>query len=190
GENERCIDDEIPFDVPDNWQWTRLGNIGTFIRGSGIKRSDVQVIGVPCVRYGEIYTTYNIVMTAAVSFVNEELAMQAKSVVFGDLLLTLTGENKEEIGKTVAFMGNEKTVIGGDLSIFTYHIQNPMYLSYLLNSPYAIQRKSLLGTGDIIVHISCDKLASILIPLSPLAEQNRIVAQIEKLLSIVEKFTR
>jgi type I restriction enzyme S subunit len=68
---ERCIDDEIPFDVPETWVWTRLGNIGVFIRGSGIKRSETQAIGVPCVRYGEIYTTYNIAMTSTVSFVSE-----------------------------------------------------------------------------------------------------------------------
>ena len=73
---ERCIDDEIPFDVPETWVWTRLGNIGVFIRGSGIKRSETQAIGVPCVRYGEIYTTYNIAMTSTVSFVRENLANQ------------------------------------------------------------------------------------------------------------------
>jgi type I restriction enzyme S subunit len=184
---ERCIDDEIPFDVPENWAWTRLGSIGTFIRGSGIKRTETQSTGVPCVRYGEIYTTYNISMTGAVSFVDDVLAEQSKPIVLGDLLLTLTGENKEEIGKTVAFMGNERTVIGGDLATFTNHRQNPMYLSYLMNSPYAIQQKALLGTGDIIVHISCDKLSSIFAPLPPFAEQRRIVERIEQLTAITKK---
>jgi type I restriction enzyme S subunit len=126
-------------------------------------------------------------MTAAVSYVSGQLAKQSKPVGYGDLLMTLTGENKEEIGKTVAFMGREKTVIGGDLATFTNHLQNPMYLSYLMNSPYAIQQKALLGTGDIIVHISCEKLASILVPLPPLSAQVRIVAEIEALFGIVEK---
>jgi type I restriction enzyme S subunit len=100
------------------------------------------------------------------------------------LLFTLTGENKEEIGKSVAFLIKERTVIGGDLATFTRHRQNPMYLSYCMNSPYAILQKTLLGTGDIIVHISCDKLSSILVPLPPLAEQNRIVDQTSQLLPI------
>ena len=179
--NERCIDDEIPFDIPDSWAWVRLGRIGTFIRGSGIKRSEVQPKGIACIRYGEIYTTYNISMSKAVSCVPHELAQQSKPVVYGDLLLTLTGENKEEIGKTVAFFGSERTVISGDLATFTNHQQNSMYLSYLLNSPYAIQQKAMLGTGDIIVHISCDKLASILVPIPPIHEQQRIVSRIEEL---------
>ena len=184
---ERCIDDEIPFDIPENWAWTRLGNLGFFIRGNGIKRSDIQPNGVPCVRYGEIYTIYNIAMTDAISFVDEAIADKSKIVGYGDLLLTLTGESKEEIGKTVAFLGKNKTVIGGDLATFTNHQQNPMYLSYLMNSPYAIQEKMILGTGDIIVHISCGKLAFILIPLPPIAEQRRIVSSIESLTGKVDK---
>jgi type I restriction enzyme S subunit len=125
-------------------------------------------------------------MTNAVSFVDEELADRSKPLRHGDLLLTLTGENKEEIGKTVAFMGDERTVIGGDLATFTSYYMNPMYLSYLMNSPLAIQQKKVLGTGDIIVHISCDKLASILLPIPPLNEQARIVARIEELLPLIE----
>jgi type I restriction enzyme S subunit len=183
---EACIDGELPFEIPQSWEWVRLGTIGTFIRGNGIKRSDVKPNGVPCVRYGEIYTTYNIAMTNAVSCVDEKMAVQAKPVKYGDLLLTLTGESKEEIGKTVAFLGRDKTVIGGDLATFTNHRQNSMYLSYLLNAPCGIQQKSLLGTGDIIVHISCDKLASILVPLPSLAEQQRIVEHIDKLLPLFD----
>ncbi len=124
------------------------------------------------------------------SFVDRDLADRSKSLTHGDLLLTLTGENKEEIGKAVAFMGYERTVIGGDLAMFTGHSQNPMYLSYLMNSPFAILQKKLLGTGDIIVHISCDKLASILIPTPPLAEQHRIIDRIKQLMEIVERFSQ
>ena len=123
-------------------------------------------------------------MYSAISFVTDELAERSKSVSHGDLLLTLTGESKEEIGKSVAFMGCGKTVIGGDLATFTNHKQNPMYLSYFMNSPYAIRQKTFLGTGDIIVHISCDKLSSILIPLPPIVEQCRIVERLERLLTI------
>jgi type I restriction enzyme S subunit len=184
---ERCIDEEIPFEIPESWEWVRLGSIGTFIRGSGIKRTDIQSEGVACIRYGEIYTTYNFSIEKTISNVSEDLAIQSKTIVNGDLLFTLTGENKEEIGKTVAFLGNEKTVIGGDMATYTKHEQNSMYLSYLMNSPYAIQQKALLGTGNIIVHISCDKLASILVPLPPFAEQQCIAMKINELLPICNK---
>jgi type I restriction enzyme S subunit len=182
---EVCIDDELPFEIPESWIWARLGSLGVFVRGGGIKRSETRTAGVPCIRYGEIYTTYNIAITSTVSFVDGVLADKSKPVSYGDLLFTLTGENKEEIGKTIAYMGSNRTVIGGDLAIFTSHHQNPMFLSYLMNSPCAIQQKALLGTGDIIVHISCDKLASVLVPIPPLGEQDRIVAQLEELLPLL-----
>jgi type I restriction enzyme S subunit len=184
----RDITDELPFEIPESWEWARLGSIGTFIRGSGIKRSDVKQSGVQCVRYGEIYTTYNIAMDSAVSYIDEELSKYSKPIQYGDLLLSLTGETKEEIGKTVAFLGHEKTVIGGDIAAFTNHRQNPLYLSYMMNSPCAIAQKALLGTGDIIVHVSCDKLASIFAPLPPLAEQARIVKKIEELSPLFDEY--
>jgi len=182
--------EDAPFELPEGWEWCRLGSIGTFVRGSGIKRSETAPTGVPCIRYGELYTTYSVSMTEAVSFVGEELADKSKVVRHGDLLLTLTGENKDEIAKTVAFMGNARTVIGGDLAIFTGHQQNPMYLSYMMNSPYALERKYMLGTGDLIVHISCEKLSSILIPLPPLAEQKRIAAAIEAAFAVIDEIER
>ncbi len=183
---EVCIDEELPFEIPETWAWTRLGSVGVFVRGNGIKRTEICAVGVPCIRYGELYTTYNIAMQNAVSFVDKDLADRSKPVRHGDLLFTLTGENKEEIGKAVAFMGNERTVIGGDLAAFTSHQQNTVYLSYLMTSPFAIRQKKLLGTGDIIVHISCDKLASVLTPIPPLKEQARIVKRIESIFGSIE----
>jgi type I restriction enzyme S subunit len=55
-----------------------------------------------------------------------------------------------------------------------------------MNSPCGIIQKALLGTGDIIVHISCDKLATVLVPLPPIAEQQRIVERIAEYLPLIE----
>lgn len=92
-----------------------MGSVGTFIRGSGIKRTETISEGIQCVRYGELYTTYTTSFEKTVSFVNEDLANKSKPIQYGDALLTLTGENKQDIGKAVVFLGKERTVIGGDL---------------------------------------------------------------------------
>ena len=180
-------EEEIPYDLPNGWEWCRLGDVGVFIRGNGIKRTDLCAEGVPCIRYGEIYTTYNIATTKAVSFVSKEIASRCTHLRHGDMLFTLTGENNEEIGKTVAFLGEEETVIGGDLATLTHHQLNPLYLSYLMNSPYPLQQKAKLGTGNIIVHISCSKLSSILIPIPPIAEQQRIVEKVVELMGLCDE---
>ena len=101
--------------------------------------------------------------------------------------MALTGENKVDIALAVAYEGNTDLAMGGDMTKFTSPHMSPLYLVYLINSPYGIGCKSKLATGDIIVHISNDKLASIPIPLPPLEEQKRIVAKIEELLPLCNK---
>ena len=182
------IDEELPFEIPDTWTWCRIGNIGTIIRGNGIKRSDVVEFGFPCVRYGEIYTTYNISFKEAVSNIPEEIFKKSKHFSYGDVLMTLTGENKEDIAKAVVYLGDSKVAASGDLAFWTNHKMEPLFISYLMNSPYAIYCKSKLATGDIIVHISASKLESILIPIPPIEEQKRIAEKINLLMPLINEY--
>ena len=179
GKNEPvCIADEVPFEIPESWEWVRVSSLGSIVRGSGIKRTETVESGKPCVRYGELYTTYHTSFNQTVSFVSEELFERCKHFSYGDILMTLTGENKPDIAKAVAYLGNNLIAAGGDLAYWTAHGMNPLYLTYLMASPYVVGRKVNLATGDIIVHISGDKLGTILIPIPPLAEQQRIVDKI------------
>lgn len=73
-------EEEIPFDIPENWRWVRLGNVGTLTRGSGIKRNEVTETGFPCVRYGELYTTYKTKFDVAVSHTSKELFDKSQKV--------------------------------------------------------------------------------------------------------------
>ena len=181
GKNEPvCIADEVPFEIPETWEWVRIKNLGAIIRGSGIKRNETVESGYPCVRYGEIYTTYNTSFTSTVSFIPKEINEKCRHFSYGDILMTLTGENKPDIAKAVAYLGADPVAAGGDLAYWTAHGMNPLYLSYLLASPYVINRKVELATGDIIIHISGDKIGSILIPIPPLNEQIRIVEKIQE----------
>ena len=184
---ERCIADEVPFEIPESWEWARIFSIGAIIRGSGIKRTETINKGKPCIRYGELYTTYNIQFSNTVSFVSDNLFEKCKKITTGDLLFTLTGENKPDIAKTITYIGEKEVAIGGDLAYWTCHGMNSLYLTYFMCSPYAVNCKIKLATGDIIVHISGEKIGSILVPVPPLPEQKRIVEKIEELMTFCEK---
>ncbi|MCI7697958.1 MAG: restriction endonuclease subunit S [Akkermansia sp.] len=177
---------DIPFDIPENWKWVRLGEIGSFERGSGIKKTETVQEGLPCVRYGQLYTTFRTRFTEAVSFIPRPLFDVCKKAKCGDILMALTGENNFDIALAVAYEGKDSLAIGGDMTRYTPCSIVPMYLVTVLNSGHGISCKSKLATGDIIVHISNDKLASIPIPLPPLAEQERIVAKLEELLPLCD----
>ena len=184
GSEEVCIDEEIPFEIPSGWSWCRASSLGTMVRGRGIKRTETVAQGCPCIRYGEIYTTYEISFDAAVSFVPESLDKDCLHFSSGDIVFTLTGENKVDIAKTVAFLGDGQIAAGGDLAFWTHHGMNPLYLVYYMASPYCIELKRRTATGDIIVHISTSKVGDFLVPVPPLKEQNRIVSAIEGLFAV------
>ena len=188
GDEVRSLADEVPFDIPDSWEWVRIRSLGEIVRGSGIKRNETVQQGLPCVRYGELYTTYQTSFTSAVSFIAPDLYEKCKHFSYGDVLMTLTGENKPDIAKAVAYLGTEPIAESGDLAFWTQHGMNPLFLSYIMASPYIIARKVALATGDIIVHISGDKLGTILLPVPPLAEQERIVACIQEAELVIENY--
>ena len=179
-------EEEIPFDIPENWRWVRLGNVGTLTRGNGIKRNEVTEVGFPCVRYGELYTTYKTKFDVAVSHTSKEIFNKSQKLHTNDILMALTGENNFDIALALAYLGEEVIAMGGDLTRWSNHHMNPLYLVYVMNSSYAIHKKSEMAKGDIIVHISNDKLATILLPIPPIEEQNRIVERLEALLPLCE----
>jgi len=183
-------EEEIPFEIPESWEWVRVGEIGSLTRGSGIKRTEVIEDGYPCIRYGELYTTYRTKFEKTVSFVNKELFDKCHKIRTGDVAMTLTGENKTDIAMAVTYEGKDTIAMGGDMTCWSHHMMNPLYLVYFINSPYAISCKRNLATGDIIIHISNDKLATILMPVPPLEEQHRIVAKIEEILPYIEQYDK
>ena len=183
-------EEEIPFDIPESWCWCRLGELGNFVRGSGIKRDETTNTGLPCVRYGEMYTTYKIKFSKTKSFTSKDVFEKCHKIHTNDILMALTGENKWDIALAATYEGTEEIAMGGDLCKFTPINCNSLFLVYLINSPYGIEYKRNTSTGDIIVHTSTTKLGNLLIPLPPLAEQKRIVDAIEKFMPLIEEYCK
>ena len=143
-------------------------------RGNGIKREEVRVTGIPCVRYGEIYTEYGISFEKTKSYTDENLITNKKYIEYGDILFAITGESVEEIGKSTAYIGKEKCLVGGDILVMK-HKQDPVYLSYVLSTENAQKQKSKGKIKSKVVHTNATDIGEIEIPLPPLEVQKRIV---------------
>ncbi len=153
----------------------KLKDIATEIyRGSGITREQVTEEGIPCVRYGEIYTTYNIWFEECKSHTKIENIINPKYFEHGDILFAITGENVEDIAKSTAYVGNDKCLAGGDIVVMK-HKQNPKYLSYVLSTHNAQLQKSKGKIKSKVVHSSVPAIEEIEIPLPELEVQNRLV---------------
>jgi len=81
------------------WEKCSLSALGTFSKGRGIKKDEVVTDGIPCIRYGEIYTLYNDYIRKFYSFISRDIAKQSQLIKKGNLLFTGSGETAEGIGK-------------------------------------------------------------------------------------------
>ena len=158
------------------WEVKTLGEIGSFTKGSGVKKDEAMSGDLPCVRYGEIYTHHHDVVREFNSFVSAAVAATATRLVKGDVLFAGSGETKAEIGKAVAFVHDCEAYAGGDIVIFRPDAISAVFLGYYLNSQQIQRQKASRGQGDAVVHISAASLASIVMMLPPLPEQTAIAA--------------
>ena len=180
-EIKEVSESDKPFEIPESWKWCRLGDIGFLTRGNGIKRTDIIKDGFPCIRYGELYTTYKVSFKQSFSFISKELFEKCKKVYPDNIVMPLTGETHEDIAQACAYLGTEEIAMGGDMACLSHYCDS-MYLVYLINSPYGIEARARISTGDIIVHMSNERLADFILPLPPLEEQKEISRVAEILL--------
>ena len=149
-------------------------------RGSGITREQIRPEGCPCVRYGEIYTTYNYHFDKCISHTDEQIISSKKYFEHGDILFAITGESVEDIGKSIAYLGHEKCLAGGDIIIMK-HNQNPKYLAYALSTPDAVAQKGFGKTKLKVVHTNAPSLKALVVPIPSLEEQQQIAARLDEL---------
>ncbi|EJU30460.1 restriction endonuclease subunit S [Selenomonas sp. CM52] len=174
---------------PDGVEYRKLGEIATNVfRGSGIKRDEVKEKGTPCVRYGEIYTTYGIWFDACISHTDETVVANPKYFEHGDILFAITGENVEEIAKSTAYIGYDRCLAGGDIVVLQ-HKQNPKYLSYVLSTEMAQRQKSKGRVKSKVVHSSVPAIKGIEIPVPPLEIQNEIVKLLDSFTELTTELT-
>ena len=180
-----CIEDEIPFEIPEGWEWARLESVCILVRGSGIKRADVTNEGLPCVRYGELYTTYVASIDSTVSCTSEAVFNASKKLEPDEVLITLTGENNIDIGRAVFNATESSLAYGGDLLALKGRYLRGDYLAMAINSSAVGSQRTKAATGNIIVHLSAARASQFLLPIPPLAEQRRIIDCVRHILQSI-----
>lgn len=161
--------------IPSDWDMVPLAKLGKFGKGKGIRKDQVVPFGIPCVRYGELYSTYENLITEVVSYIGEETAGTSLMGNYGDILFAGSGETRDEIGKSAALL-MDGVYVGGDVVILRPRDADPVFLGYLLNGSIATRQKSISGQGDAVVHIYPAGLAKISVPVPHTLEEQQAIA--------------
>ena len=152
-----------------------LGDIGVFIRGNGIQKSDFVEEGFGCIHYGQIHARYSFSATETISKVEEPLYRRCKKAKKGDVVLATTSEDAEGVAKPFVWLGDEEVAVSGDAFIY-HHNQNGKFMGYQFLTHKFMQFKVKYATGTKVVRISGENMAKYEVSLPSIEEQNRIVS--------------
>lgn len=170
-------------------KWMKLKDVATqWYRGAGIKREEVSEDGMPCIRYGEIHTTYNIWFDDCISHTDESKQASRKYAEKGDILFAITSEDIPLVGNSVAYLGNERIMVGGDIVVMK-HNQDPKYMAYALSTSDAIKQKGKGKVKSKVVHTNVPSLQEIVIPIPSMTEQKRIASILDRFDTLTNDLT-
>lgn len=164
--------------------WVPLRELGQFIRGRRFTKRDMVSSGTPCIHYGEIYTHYGVSAVKALSHVRDDIAGQLRYAQPGDVVIAGVGETVSDVGKSVAWLGDDPVAIHDDTFCFRSE-QDPSYISYVIQTDAFQEQKNRHVARAKVKRIGSDGLGRIMIPVPPLEEQRRIASILDKFDALV-----
>ena len=180
---ERCIDDEIAFEIPDSWEWTSVGEVCTNIQyGSSQKSSPTGKIAV--LRMGNLQNGR--IVLDKLAYTSDSQEIEKYPLEYNDLLFNRTN-SKELVGKVAIYKSEIPAIYAGYLVRLHPILIDSDYLNYVMQSQYywiycQNVRSDAIGQSNI----NAEKLKRFIFPLPPLQEQKRIVNQISCAMSKIE----
>ena len=171
-------------------EWKALGEIGELVRGNGLPKKDFTNVGVPAIHYGQIYTYYGLSTTATISFVSIETAKKLRKVNKGDVVITNTSENLEDVGKALVYLGEQQAVTGGHATIFKpSEIVIGKYFAYFSQTEVFAKEKRRYAKGTKVIDVSATDMAKIIIPI-PCPDNPKKSLEIQaEIVRILDAFT-
>jgi type I restriction enzyme S subunit len=189
-----CIDDEIPFDIPDTWEWARLDGVMSLESGLGYKKDSLTVHEnrmIRVLRGGNISPGGKIVLQGSDVFIAAGFVKQGLQLKAGQII-TPAVTSLENVGKAALVDKPLPDTVCGGFVFFLDPFIMDMTLSrflygYLVSPSHQVFCKNgVKKSGQAFYNLSKKTLNSALVPLPPLAEQQRIVAKVDELMSLTD----
>ena len=160
------------------WTTAKMDELGCFIKGAPLSKADISEDGTPFILYGELYTTYNEVVTSIKRRTQAQVDETFLSRV-GDVVIPTSGETPEEISTASCVMLPD-VILAGDLNIFRGDKVDGRIVSYLLN--HVVNAKvARIAQGKSVVHIQASELCKLTLAYPDKNTQNTIIKFLSKL---------
>ena len=172
-----------------NVTWMKMSEIGTFIRGKRFVRTDIVNDGIPCIHYGDIYTYYGLYATKSKGSLRSELASSMRYAQKNDVVIVAAGENKEDIGIGLAWLGEKPAAVHDACFIFRSDLY-PQYISHYLRSNYYHKQIIKYVSEGKICSISAKGLGNAIIPIPSYEEQVRIATLLNNFDALVSDLSQ
>ena len=182
----KCIDEEIPFEIPSGWEWCRMREV-IYPPKYGTSSKSLQYGDVPVLRMGNIQDgTVNYDKLVYSNNIEENQKYRLQD---GDLLFNRTN-SAELVGKTAIFKGSKHVIYAGYLILLRPIKANSDYLNYVFSSPYVRSYcKEVKTIGVQQCNINAEKVSQLLVPIAPLEEQVRIVDKIKEVQPSIDRYS-
>ncbi|NNN45362.1 MULTISPECIES: restriction endonuclease subunit S [unclassified Vibrio] len=171
-------------------EWKVLSELGELVRGNGLPKTDFTDSGVPAIHYGQIYTHYGLSTETTISFVSPETAKKLKKVNAGDVVITNTSENLDDVGKALVYLGKSEAVTGGHATIFKPdRLIIGKYFAYFTQTSTFFSAKRKLAKGTKVIDVSATDMAKVQIPIPCPDNPEKSLAIQAEIVRILDAFT-
>lgn len=191
-ENEEiCIDEELPFEIPKTWEWLRFSELIYLINGTSYSKSDISNNGIRIIRGGNIQENRLFIFDDDV-FISKDYFDKDKNIKKGDIIIVASTGSKAIIGKPAFINENYKDIqIGAFLRIIrSYSLEIVDYINIIFQSYYYREHIRNKVKGTNINNIKPEYIENLIIPLPPIEEQKRIVEKLDKLINACEELKK
>ncbi|HCA6422130.1 TPA: restriction endonuclease subunit S [Escherichia coli] len=169
-------------------EWKALGEIGEFIRGKRFTKADyVEDGGISVIHYGEIYTRYGVYTTHSLSQVRADMAASLRYAKHGDVVITDVGETVEDVGKAVAWLGDDDIAIHDHCYAFR-HSLNPKFISYYMQTDSFISEKAKYVARTKVNTLLINGFSKIMIPVPYPKDHEKSLKEQARIVEILDKF--
>ena len=168
------LDQLLDFSGRREVPWKRLLDVGIFQRGKRFTKADYADTGIPCIHYGEIYTRYDVWTDRVASHLRKDTLARLRFAEPGDVVIVDVGEVVEDVGRSVAWVGDKPAAIHDHCYAFRTNL-NPVFVSYLMRTSWFRREKVKHIARTKVKTLLIDGFSSIRIPVPPRQEQVRIV---------------